>query len=143
MTTPISIQDTTMSNFQCVGANFDGPNLQGFQSSVSGSGSSPFAVSMNSTSPVVSETHSMQETSGASSQTSISLTSNVCLPPVSTHDTTRSQHHMGHLGKFVTDLRLVTLPFLRRRALGTNVCSQLKEPFRTLHIRDISRSKYS
>ncbi|KAL9572694.1 hypothetical protein ACKAV7_003164, partial [Fusarium commune] len=71
-----------MADFQGLGAKFDG-----FQSSTSGSSSSPFVAS------------------DTSSHTSISLASNGCLPPLSTHDTTKSQHHMNNFEQFVDDLQ--------------------------------------
>ncbi|KAG5801644.1 hypothetical protein H9Q74_001244 [Fusarium xylarioides] len=72
-----------MADFQGLGAKFDG-----FQSSTSGSSSSPFV-----------------QASDTSSHTSISLASNGCLPPLSTHDTTKSQHHMNNFQQFVDDLQ--------------------------------------
>ncbi|KAF4982028.1 hypothetical protein FZEAL_2278 [Fusarium zealandicum] len=78
-----------MADFQGIGASFQDSDNQGFQSSVSASTSSPFV-----------------QPSGVSSHTSLSLTSNVSLPP--THDTTKSHHHMDNFQRFVQDLQLVT-----------------------------------
>ncbi|KAM5363185.1 hypothetical protein ACJZ2D_012150 [Fusarium nematophilum] len=93
-----------MTDFQGLGANFEGTDSQGFQSSVSGSTSSPFVAS------------------GASSHTSLSLTSNVSLPPLATHDTTKSHHHMDHLERFVQDLQLSA-----KRAFPNSAYSRYKE----------------
>ncbi|KAM5356402.1 hypothetical protein ACJ41O_003048 [Fusarium nematophilum] len=94
-----------MTDFQGLGANFEGTDSQGFQSSVSGSTSSPFV-----------------QASGASSHTSLSLTSNVSLPPLATHDTTKSHHHMDHLERFVQDLQLSA-----KRAFPNSAYSRYKE----------------
>ncbi|KAI8713303.1 C2 domain-containing protein [Fusarium sp. LHS14.1] len=96
-----------MSDFQGLGAKFEEPDAQGFQSSVTGSTSSP--------SPFV-------QASDASSHTSLSLTSNVCLPAPTTHDTTRSQHHMDHLERFVQDLQSSA-----KRAFPNSAYSRYKE----------------
>jgi hypothetical protein len=72
-----------MAEFQGLGAKFDG-----FQSSTSGSSSSPFV-----------------QTSDTSTHTSLSLTSSVCLPPLSTHDTAKSHHHIENFERFVEDLQ--------------------------------------
>ncbi|KAJ3529242.1 hypothetical protein NM208_g9853 [Fusarium decemcellulare] len=93
-----------MADFNGLGAKFEGSDAQGFQSSVSGSTSSPFVAS------------------DASSHTSLSLTSHVCLPPPTTHDTTKSQHHMDHLERFVQDLQLAA-----KRAFPNSAYSRYKE----------------
>ncbi|CAM1510238.1 Fc.00g005730.m01.CDS01 [Cosmosporella sp. VM-42] len=94
-----------MTTFQGLGAKFEGPDSQGFHSSVSGSALSPFV-----------------QPSGASSQTSLSLTSNSSLLPPTTHDTIKSSHHMKHLERFVEDLKLSA-----KRAFPNSGYSRYKE----------------
>ncbi|CAF3502709.1 unnamed protein product [Fusarium graminearum] len=72
-----------MAEFHGLGSKFDG-----FQSSTSGSSSSPFV-----------------QASDTSTHTSLSLTSSVCLPPLSTHDTEKSHHHIEDFERFVEDLQ--------------------------------------
>ncbi|RGP80476.1 hypothetical protein FLONG3_1404 [Fusarium longipes] len=72
-----------MAEFHGLGAKFDG-----IQSMTSGSSASPFG-----------------QASDASTHTSLSLTSSVCLPPLSTHDTTKSHHHMENFERFIQDLQ--------------------------------------
>ncbi|OBS27948.1 hypothetical protein FPOA_01888 [Fusarium poae] len=71
-----------MADFHGLGAKFDG-----FQSATSGSSTSPFVASDTST------------------HTSLSLTSSVCLPPLSTHDTEKSHHHIENFERFIEDLQ--------------------------------------
>ncbi|KAF4994037.1 hypothetical protein FGRMN_6071 [Fusarium graminum] len=89
-----------MSDFHGLGAKFEG-----FQSSTSGSSSSPFV-----------------HASDTSSHTSLSLASNVCLPPLTTHDTTRSHHHMGNFEAFVEELQLAA-----KRAFPNSAYSRYSE----------------
>ncbi|CAG7566476.1 unnamed protein product [Fusarium equiseti] len=72
-----------MAEFHGLGAKFDG-----IPSSTSGSTSSPFV-----------------QASDASSHTSLSLNSNLSLPPLSTHDTEKAQHHMKNFNRFIEDLQ--------------------------------------
>ncbi|KAH7004659.1 hypothetical protein EDB82DRAFT_56746 [Fusarium venenatum] len=72
-----------MAEFHGLGAKFDG-----FQSATSGSSTSPFV-----------------QASDTSTHTSLSLTSSVCLPPLSTHDTEKSHHHIENFERFIEDLQ--------------------------------------
>ncbi|KAH7242387.1 hypothetical protein BKA59DRAFT_227911 [Fusarium tricinctum] len=89
-----------MADFHGLGAKFDG-----FQSSTSGSSSSPFV-----------------QASDTSSHTSLSLASNICLPPLTTHDTTKSHHHMSNFELFVEDLQLAA-----KRAFPNSAYSRYSE----------------
>ncbi|KAF7554477.1 hypothetical protein G7046_g6809 [Stylonectria norvegica] len=94
-----------MSVFQGVGSKFEGSDSQAFHGSVSVNSSNLFV-----------------EPSGASSQTSLSLTSNASVLPPTTHDTIKSNHHMKNFETFVGDLQLSA-----KRAFPNSAYSRYKE----------------